>query len=120
LTVPREFDIKPRVPSWGKFTLAKTHYTCSPNKLAPLLSVIREVEDFMRQCAVCHQVKHSNTKPVGLLQPLPIPSDIWHELTMDFMEGLPLSLGANVIMVVDVYERLYSCRQCWASKCRGL
>ena len=24
------------------------------------------------------------------------------------------------VMVIDVYARFYSCRQCWASKCRGL
>jgi hypothetical protein len=26
----------------------------------------------------------------------------------------------EVDMLLDVYERFYSCRQCWASKCRGL
>jgi hypothetical protein len=41
LTVPWEFDIKPRVLSWEKFTLATTLCTWSPNELAPLLSVIR-------------------------------------------------------------------------------
>jgi hypothetical protein len=40
LTVPWEFDIKPRVTSWGKFTLATTLCTWSPGELAPLLSVI--------------------------------------------------------------------------------
>jgi hypothetical protein len=39
-TVPREFDIKPRVPLWGKITLATTLCTWSPNELATLLSVI--------------------------------------------------------------------------------
>jgi hypothetical protein len=39
-TVPREFDIKPRFPSWGKFTFATTLYTWSPDELASLLSVI--------------------------------------------------------------------------------
>jgi hypothetical protein len=23
-------------------------------------------------------------------------------------------------VLVDIYARFYSCRQCWASKCRGL
>jgi hypothetical protein len=39
-TVPREFDINLKLPSWGKFTLATILCTWSPN-LAHLLSVIR-------------------------------------------------------------------------------
>jgi hypothetical protein len=30
-------------------------------------------------------------------------------------------LLSNIFMCIsDVYARVYSCRQCWASKCRGL
>jgi hypothetical protein len=58
------------------------------------------VDDFVKQCSVCQRAKHGHNRPAGLLQPLPIPSGIWRELTMDFVEGLPLSAGANVIMVV--------------------
>jgi hypothetical protein len=47
-TVPREFDIKPRVLSWGKFTLAITLSTWSPDELEPLLSVIKTI--FWRHC----------------------------------------------------------------------
>ncbi|XP_071680642.1 uncharacterized protein [Lolium perenne] len=46
------------------------------------------------------QAKHSNTKPAGLLQPLPPPEEPWAEITMDFIEGLPLSEHANIILVV--------------------
>jgi hypothetical protein len=42
-TVPREFDIKPWVLLWGKFTLARTLCTWSPDELAPLLSVIKTI-----------------------------------------------------------------------------
>jgi hypothetical protein len=58
------------------------------------------VDDFAKQCMVCQQAKHLHSKPARLLQPLPIPNSIWRELTMDFVEGLPMSSGANVIMVV--------------------
>ena len=31
-----------------------------------------------------------------------------------------LNLGLLGKKLIDVYARFYSCRQCWASKCRGL
>jgi hypothetical protein len=58
------------------------------------------VELFVRQCQVCQQAKHCNTKPAGLLQPLPPPKEPWQDVTMDFIEGLPVSDSANVILVV--------------------
>lgn len=58
------------------------------------------VEDFVKQCSICHQAKNSNTLTPGLLQPLPIPAGAWQDVSMDFIEGLPKVEGFSVILVV--------------------
>jgi hypothetical protein len=46
------------------------------------------------------QAKGEHVKLPGLLQPLPIPIRAWTIVRMYFVEGLPKSDGADVILVV--------------------
>jgi len=45
-------------------------------------------------------MRYDNSAYPGLLQPLPIPKDVWLDISMDFIDGLPKSQRKEVILVV--------------------
>jgi hypothetical protein len=58
------------------------------------------VQKFVQQCSVCQQAKIEHTRLPGLLQPLPVPTQAWEIISLDFVEGLPTSDRYNAILVV--------------------
>ena len=59
-----------------------------------------DIKRFMQECLICQQAKTSHLHLAGLLNPLPIPHQVWEEVAMDFITHLPSSFGYSVIMVV--------------------
>lgn len=55
---------------------------------------------FVRSCVTCQASKYDTTVSPGLLQPSPMPEEVWLDISMDFMPGLPKSNGKDVILVV--------------------
>jgi hypothetical protein len=49
----------------------------------------REIAKYVSECDTCQRIKVSHLKVAGTLQPLPIPSWKWEDLSMDFIVGLP-------------------------------
>lgn len=57
-------------------------------------------EKFCASCAICARSKPTNQKPAGLLHSLPIPSQPWESIGMDFVGPFPESNGRNYLWVV--------------------
>jgi transposase InsO family protein len=66
----------------------------------------RLVQDFVKACVTCQQYKSDHLRPAGLLQPLPVPSVVWADIGIDFIEALPKVHGKTVILsVVDRFSK---------------
>ncbi|GMI90520.1 hypothetical protein HRI_002721300 [Hibiscus trionum] len=65
-----------------------------------------QVKQHVLQCDTCQRVKDEHIPKPGLLQPLPIPTQAWDTISMDFIEGLPLSKNfSSILVVIDKYTK---------------
>lgn len=60
----------------------------------------REVKRPVAKYDLCQKIKYDTRPPAGLLLSLPIPNEIWKDLSMEFIEGLSKSKGNKVILVL--------------------
>lgn len=64
------------------------------------------VQDHIRACATCQRFKSDHLHPAGLLLPLPVPTSVWADIGLDFIEALPRVGGKSVILtVVDRFRK---------------
>lgn len=59
-----------------------------------------QIHDYIAVCSICQKNKAATSSPAGLLQSLPIPHQVWDDIAMDFINGLPSSCGKDSILVV--------------------
>jgi hypothetical protein len=64
------------------------------------------VQAWVHTCTTCQRNKTETRQPARLLQPLEVPSQVWADISMDFIEGLPKVAGKLVILtVVDRFSK---------------
>ncbi|KAA0037156.1 hypothetical protein IC582_013488 [Cucumis melo] len=67
-----------------------------------------DVQKHFEECTVCQRNKTLSLSRASLLTPLEIPTKIWDDISVDFIEGLPKSAGFEVILVVVDRFRKYA------------
>jgi len=78
--------------------IAKTLDRISSNFYWPHMQ--SQIREHVLSCAICQQAKTETKLPDGLLHPLPIPVQVWEDISMDFIVSLPPARGFSMIMVV--------------------
>uniref|UniRef100_A0A2N9GCC2 Reverse transcriptase n=1 Tax=Fagus sylvatica TaxID=28930 RepID=A0A2N9GCC2_FAGSY len=89
----------------GHFGVAKTLGILHDHFFWPHMK--RDVERICEKCITCKQAK-SKLKPHGLYTPLPIPSEPWTDISMDFVLGLPRTKRGrdSVFVVVGRFSKM--------------
>jgi hypothetical protein len=64
-----------------------------------------DIAKYVSDCDTCSRIKASHLKTASTLQPLPIPSWKWDDISMDFIVGLPLT-SRNHDSIWVVVDRL--------------
>ena len=60
----------------------------------------KDVDDYIRHCPNCHRNKSHPAKTQGQLQPLPIPTEPWEQVSTDFLTGILKTVrGFDAILV---------------------
>ena len=71
--------------------------------------MLQQVKQFIRNCHICSRIKPSREGSQGLIRPLPIATERWRHLSLDFIVELPLSkdwFGNEFRAVLVVVDRM--------------
>ncbi|XP_022899376.1 uncharacterized protein LOC111412685 [Olea europaea var. sylvestris] len=89
----------------GHFGVAKTLDML--NEYFYWLKMKIDVERICSRCITCKKAK-SKVLPHGLYTPLPVPSEPWVDISMDFVLGLPRTKNGrdSIFVVVDSFSKM--------------
>jgi len=58
------------------------------------------IKQYLKSCDICQRTKVVRHAPYGLMKPNEAPDRPWKSISMDFITDLPLSEGADAILIV--------------------
>jgi hypothetical protein len=84
------------------------------------------IEEYVRKCTICRQMKHDRHLPYGKLQALQVPTKPWQSVAMDFVVKLPRSHDPvtqepydSILVVTDRFTkfgRFIPYRETWTAE----
>lgn len=113
LCVPSDPRIRSRLlgehhdtPSSGHLGFDKTYALLARKFFWPKMA--KDIRAYIRTCDSCQRNKARNVRPAGLLNPLPVPTDRWEDVSMDFVFGLPRTSRGHdgVLVFVDRLSKM--------------
>ena len=73
----------------------------------------KDIENYMKSCSVCQVMKSDHKKKVGPLQPIPIPTKKWEQITTNSVTDLPLfSVYTAIAVFVDRLTKMVHFAPC--------
>jgi RNase H-like domain found in reverse transcriptase/Reverse transcriptase (RNA-dependent DNA polymerase)/Integrase zinc binding domain/Retroviral aspartyl protease/Chromo (CHRromatin Organisation MOdifier) domain len=112
IVVPDDHDLKLKImfeyhdaPASGHRGREKTYLTLSRDLYWP--NQYKFVRKYVRACEVCQRVKSSPALRAPLTS-LPVPSECWNSVSMDFIFGLPEDKHGNtgILAFVDRFSKM--------------
>ena len=112
VVVPAHHDLRLRImyechdaPTGGHRGIEKTYLTVSRDFYWP--RQYQFVRKYIRACEVCQRVKPSPSSRAPL-QPLPVPTECWQSVSMDFVFGFPEDDHKNngILVFVDRFSKM--------------
>ncbi|GME86537.1 hypothetical protein B5S29_g5752 [[Candida] boidinii] len=94
------------IPMSGHFSFDKTYIAVAKSFYWKGMKYF--IRRYVRTCDTCQRIKSSTVSPNGLFSPLPIPVGRWTHITMDFVTGIPTTVGPrfdSILVVVDRFSK---------------